>query len=40
MSTSLSAYLGMTINLSVVSVEPLVYSEFLDVLADPTASTR
>lgn len=40
MSTSLSAYLRMTINLSVVSVEPLAYSEFLDVLADPTASTR
>jgi flagellar motor switch protein FliM len=37
MSTSLSAYLRTIINLSVVSVEQLSYSEFLNTLADPTA---
>ncbi len=37
MSTSLSAYLRTTINLSVSSVEQLSYSEFLSSLTDPTA---
>ena len=37
MSTSLSAYLRTIINLSVISVEQVSYSEFLGTLADPTA---
>jgi len=37
LSTSLSAYLRTTINLSVASVEQFAYQEFLASLADPTA---
>jgi len=37
LSTSLSAYLRTTINLSVASVEQYSYSEFLSSLSDPTA---
>jgi flagellar motor switch protein FliM len=37
MSTSLSAYLRTTINMSVASVEQFSYSEFLGSLTDPTA---
>lgn len=37
LSTSLSAYLRTTINLSVASVEQFSYQEFLSSLADPTA---
>jgi flagellar motor switch protein FliM len=36
-STSLSAYLRTTVNLSVVAVEQFSYGEFLTSLADPTA---
>lgn len=37
LSTSLSAYLRTTINLSVASVEQFAYQEFLGLLSDPTA---
>jgi flagellar motor switch protein FliM len=37
LSTSLSAYLRTTINLSVASVEQYSYQEFLSALTDPTA---
>ena len=37
LSTSLSAYLRTTINMSVASVEQFSYSEFLGSLTDPTA---
>jgi flagellar motor switch protein FliM len=37
LSTSLSAYLRTTINLSVASVEQFSYQEFLSSLSDPTA---
>lgn len=37
LSTSLSAYLRTTINLSVTSVEQFTYQEFLATLSDPTA---
>ena len=37
LSTSLSAYLRTTINLSVASVEQFTYQEFLGTLSDPTA---
>jgi flagellar motor switch protein FliM len=37
LSTSLSAYMRTTINLSVASVEQFSYQEFLATLADPTA---
>ncbi|HWB17228.1 MAG TPA: flagellar motor switch protein FliM [Vicinamibacterales bacterium] len=37
MSTSLSAYLRTTINMTVASVEQFAYSEFLGSLTDPTA---
>ena len=37
LSTSLSAYLRTTINLTVASVEQFAYQEFLSSLADPTA---
>lgn len=37
LSTSLSAYLRTTINLSVASVEQFTYQEFLATLSDPTA---
>jgi len=37
LSTSLSAYLRTTINLTVLSVEQFAYQEFVSSLADPTA---
>jgi flagellar motor switch protein FliM len=37
LSTSLSAYLRTTVNLSVASVEQFSYQEFLSLLTDPTA---